>query len=146
MHPSLNNVFYAFQTLVNQLSTNFGIAFKHGGHEDGPCSSCMSYVGLELATMIAFTKNNLLFGERILKKFYKKIKIWHLLRSITLWTMWIERNDKVFNHEQWHESKVKHRIWDELIMYVKAAWERIIKHIKISSFSTMAMLHGFDQT
>jgi hypothetical protein len=63
-----------------------------------------------------------------------------------LWTIWIERNNKVFNYEHWHESKVKHRIWDELIIYAKAAWERVIKHIKISSFSTVAMLQGFDQT
>ena len=63
-----------------------------------------------------------------------------------LWTIWIERNNKVFNHEKWHNSRVKHRIWDELIIYAKAAWERVIKQIKINNFSTMAMLQGFDQT
>lgn len=63
-----------------------------------------------------------------------------------LWTIWIERNNKVFNHEEWHNSRVKHRIWDELIIYAKAAWERVIKQIKINNFSTMAMLQGFDQT
>jgi hypothetical protein len=46
-------------------------------------------------------------------------QIWHLLRGITLWTIWIERNDRVFNQEQWHVSRVKHRIWDELIIYAK---------------------------
>jgi hypothetical protein len=45
------------------------------------------------------------------KKFVKKVKIWHLLRGIALWMIQIERNDKVFNHEQWHD----------LIMYAKAA-------------------------
>ena len=61
-------------------------------------------------------------------------------------TIWIEHNDKVFNHEQLHESKVKHQIWDELIVYAKAAWKHAIKHIKISSFSAKAMLHRCDQT
>ena len=51
------------------------------------------------------------------------IKLWHLLRGITFRTICIERNDKVFNHEQWHESKVKQRIWDELIIYAKVVWK-----------------------
>ena len=41
-----------------------------------------------------------MFGERIPKKFGMMIKIWHLLRGITLWIIWIEGNDKVFNHEE----------------------------------------------
>ena len=36
----------------------------------------------------------------------------------------LDHLDKVFNHEQWHESKVKHRIWDQLIIYAKA-WRRL---------------------
>jgi hypothetical protein len=86
-----------------------------------------------------------MFGERIQKKFCKQIRIWHLLCDITLWTIWIKRNDKVFN-QQWHESKIKHRIWDELIMYAKVAWKWMIKQIKISSFSIVALLQGFDKT
>lgn len=58
---------------------------------------------------------------------------------ITLWTIWIERTDKVFSNTQWHESKVKQRIWDELIIYAKVAWNRVIEQIKISSFSLAAM-------
>jgi hypothetical protein len=81
-----------------------------------------------------------IFGERIQKKYGKMIKIWHVLRGKTLWTIWIERNDKVFNRGQWHESKVKHCIWDELIIYAKAAWDRMIKQIKISILSATG--HG----
>ena len=58
----------------------------------------------------------------------------------------MERNDKVFNQEQWHESKVKARIWDELLMYAHTAWQRVLKLIKISRFSAMAILNGFDRT
>jgi hypothetical protein len=74
------------------------------------------------------------------------VKIWHLPRGITLWIIWIERNIKVFNREQWHEAEVKHKIWDELIIYVKATWKRVLKQIKTSSFSTVAMLQGIDKT
>jgi hypothetical protein len=53
-----------------------------------------------------FNWKQALFGKRIPQKIGKMIKIWYLLRGITLWTAWIERKDKVFNHEQWQESKV----------------------------------------
>ena len=102
--------------------------------------------GIRTRNYDSFNWKQTLFEEKIPKKFTKKIKVWHLLRGMTLWTIWIECNDKVFNHEQWHESKVKHMIWDELITYAKAAWEQVIKHIKISSFSATAMIQGFDQT
>lgn len=49
------------------------------------------------------------FGESIPKKF-AKMKILHLLGGIMLWRIWIERNDKVFNNEQCHGSKMKHLI------------------------------------
>ena len=74
------------------------------------------------------------------------VKNLHLLRDITLWTIWVERNDKVFNREQWYESKVKYMIWEELIMYAPVAWKRVIKQIKISRFSAVATIPGFDKT
>lgn len=49
--------------------------------------------------------------------------------------IWIEQNDRVFNYEQWHESKIKHLIWDNLILYAKVAWDRVVKFVKISPYS-----------
>ena len=40
----------------------------------------------------------------------------------------------------------KHHIQDELIMYAKAAWNWVIKQIKLSSFFAMALLEGFAKT
>ena len=108
--------------------------------------SCMNSVGLELAIMIVLTENKLFLGKGFVRSTVKISKHFHLLRGITLWTIWIECNNKVFNYEHWHESKVTHRIWDELIVYAKATWDRVIKQIKISSSSTVAMLRGFDKT
>ena len=102
--------------------------------------------GVRTSNYDSFDWKQALFGERLPRKYGKKIRIWHLLRGITLWTTWIERNDRVFNNEQWHETKVKHCIWDELIVYAKVAWNWVIKQIKISSFSMVAMLQGFDKT
>jgi hypothetical protein len=73
--------------------------------------------------------------QRIPKKYGKMCKIWHLLTD----------NDKVFNHGQWHESKVKQRIWDKFIIFAKVTWNQVIEQIKISSFSAAAMLQGFDK-
>ena len=56
-----------------------------------------------------------------------KIKIWHLPRALHYGPSRLSATKKVFNHEQWHESKVKHRIWDELIIYAKVTWDRVIK-------------------
>ena len=102
--------------------------------------------GVRTGNYDTFNWKQAMFGERVPKKNDKMIKVWHLLRSVTLWTIWIERNDKVFNQEHWHKSKVKQRIWDELMIYAKVAWTRVLEQIKISSFSAVAMLQGFDKT
>ena len=52
----------------------------------------------------------------------------------------------MFNQAQWHESKIKHYILDELIIYAKSAWKRAMTQIKNSSFYAMAMLQGVDKT
>ena len=142
--PFLNNASSASQTPMNQSNTYFGIAFKLGGHGGGPPTLCTSFVGFELEITIVF-KGNKHFWRNNPKEIMQKANCWHLLRGMTLYIIWIEHNDKVFNHEQWHESKVKCCIWDELIMYAKTAWKRVLKQIKINNFSTKAMLDGFNQ-
>lgn len=86
-----NSVCYAFPTLVSQLNTSFGVAFKLSVLGVGPLSSCMNYVGLRLAIMRLETNPPL--GKRFLRRLLRKSR-----RDIALW---IEHNDKVFNHIQW---------------------------------------------
>ena len=102
--------------------------------------------GVRTGHLDSFNWKQSLFGERIPFKFRKVVKIWHFLRGTTLWTIWVERNDKVFNQEQWHESKMKSRIWDTLLMYAHTVWQRVLKLIKISRFSAVALLQNFDRT
>ena len=56
----------------------------------------------------SFNWKQALFGERIPNKIAKKIMIWHLFRGMTLWTIWVEHNDKVFYQECWHESQINY--------------------------------------
>jgi hypothetical protein len=60
--------------------------------------------------------------------------------------IWIEQNDRVLNHEQWHESKSKHLVWDDLIIYAKVGWERLIKYVMINTYSSKALFTSFDET
>ena len=102
--------------------------------------------GVRTGHLDSFNWKQGIFGERIPFKFRKMTKIWHLLRGTTLWTIWVERNDKVFNQEQWHVSKMKAHIWNTLLMYAHMAWQRVLKLIKISRFSALALLQIFDRT
>jgi hypothetical protein len=122
--------FFASLTEVNRSNTNFEIEFKPEKLDSGLHLSCIKYVGLGLTTTIAFIRNKASLGKRPLRS-CQNIKIWHLLCGITLWTIWIECNDRVSNQKQWHESKVKHLIWDDLIMYAKVAWERVVNLLRL---------------
>ena len=52
----------------------------------------------------------------------------------------------------WHDSKVKYLIWNNLIMYAKVAWERVqVKNATISAFrprlcSKVSTKHGVLKT
>lgn len=46
-----SSVCYALPTLVSQLNTSYGVAFRLGVLGVGPLSSCMNYVGLRLGIM-----------------------------------------------------------------------------------------------
>ena len=71
-HLSLSNSSFAFLTQVSQSSINFGIAFKLGGHGDGPCLSCTNYVGLELVTMIVLIGSMPCLGKGFLRNIIKR--------------------------------------------------------------------------
>ena len=69
--PSPNNVPFASRTQVNQSNTNSGIAL--GGCRDGPCLSCMNFMGVRTCNYDSFNWKQALFEEMIPKKFgFKK--------------------------------------------------------------------------
>jgi hypothetical protein len=85
-------------------------------------------------------------GKGFLRSLPKNSRFGAFSKELLFWTIWIECNDRVFNHEQWHESKVKHIIWDDIDMQAKVARERFIKFVKICVYSTEALLEDLDQT
>ena len=144
--PSPSNVYFAFLTRASQSNTNFGIGIQARQAWRWTTFIMHELCGVRTSNYDSFNWKQALFRERIPKKYGKIIKICHLLRGITLWTIWIKQNDKVFNQTHWHESKIKQQVWDELIIYAKMAWKRVTAQIKISSFSAVAMLQAFDKT
>ena len=103
--------------------------------------------GVRIGKYDIFHWKQAFLGEESPKKLVKNINILHLLRGIIPpWTIWVEWNDKAFNHEQWHQSKMKHLIWDNLIMYAKVAWATVVEFVEVSVYSSKALLQGFDDT
>lgn len=51
----------------------------------------------------------------------------------------------IFNCEQWREIKGKYLMWDDLIMYAKIAWVRVIRLVKISAYSAEALLKALSK-
>ena len=33
---------------------------------------------------------------------------------------------------------IKHLLWDDLVVYVKVAWARVVKYVKVSAYSAEA--------
>ncbi len=53
-----------------------------------------------------------LFNKWLLIKLQKYNSLWTLLRSMTLWSNWIGKNDIVFNGNRWHVFKLKKVMWE----------------------------------
>jgi hypothetical protein len=45
--------------------------------------------------------------------------VWALLCGIALWSIWIKRNDLIFNSLKWHDVKLRRVMWDSLLDYGK---------------------------
>jgi hypothetical protein len=48
--------------------------------------------------------------------------LWSLLCSVTLWRIWIERNDLVFNDIKWHDFKLNSLIREDLLDDGRIMW------------------------
>jgi hypothetical protein len=62
-----------------------------------------------------------LFGDKLKGRLKHSSPIWHLLRGIVIWTIWIKRNDSVFNQKQWPHTRPKSRVWVHLMEYARTA-------------------------
>ena len=48
--------------------------------------------------------------------------------------------------KQCHDSKVKHLIWNDLVLYTTVAWESAVKFAIVSAFLAEGLFQGFDET
>lgn len=83
-HPSLSNVCFAFLTRANQFNIKFGIAFKPWRAWRWATLIMHDLCGVRTSNHDNIYWKQTLLEESILKKFVKKMKIWHILQGITL--------------------------------------------------------------
>lgn len=134
---------YVFGIANTSESVNhkFGIALKHKDHCNVLPSSCTSFLELEHAIMIAFIGIKPSLRNKSIRR-SPSMLIQHLLHGVILWTIWTKRNDRVFNQAQWLESKAKHLIWVDLVMYAMVPWERVVEFVKINAYMAKTLLKG----
>ncbi len=48
-----------------------------------------------------------IFDAKMLRWFYSVGELWSLLRGITFWVVWYEKNNLVFNNERWNGHKLE---------------------------------------
>jgi hypothetical protein len=85
-----------------------------------------------------------LFSARPPRRFSKTLRFWELLRGITIWTIWLARNDKVFNHEDWAQERVEQTIWNSLVDYGRSAWVNTVTRLTKDPTSRGKALEKFD--
>jgi hypothetical protein len=51
--------------------------------------------------------------------------IWVYLRSVILWTLWLARNNTVFNQNLWNWANLEGSIWVGFTDYGRATWHRL---------------------
>jgi hypothetical protein len=70
-------------------------------------------------------------------------ELWSMFRGIIIWTIWIEQIDLVFNNARWDYFNVQGTIWEALINYGKAKWDKC--SINFSLTKGMNYLDRFDK-
>jgi hypothetical protein len=66
-----------------------------------------------------------IFSEKIPRKFDKINGLWMAIRTVILWSLWMERNDAAFNNVKWTHIKLIQRIWLGLVDYGRVEWSRV---------------------
>jgi hypothetical protein len=92
------------------------------------------------------TWEHAIFSTRSLQSFQGIGKFWSLLWGVTLWILWIARNDLVFNNCRWSQVKIEQNIWNGLINYGRGDWVKTVAHITKNPSVIEATLARFDES
>jgi hypothetical protein len=85
-----------------------------------------------------------IFAGPILRRFQSVGRLWSLLRGITLWSMWIARNQCIFNQVRWRPEMVYNLLWSGLLKYGQATLSRTCARIIKDPSATDKALKKFD--
>jgi hypothetical protein len=64
-----------------------------------------------------------IFSDKIPRRFDSIQKIWMAIRGTVVWTLWMERNDAIFNDIKWSPSMLKQKKWFGIVDYGRLDWE-----------------------
>lgn len=73
-----------------------------------------------------------IFSSQIPRKFNHVKRIWLEIRTVVLWSLWLERNDRAFNNITWSMERMRHAIWTGMIDYGRVEWDGIRLKKKLS--------------
>ncbi len=73
-----------------------------------------------------------LFNENLLKKIEQFKNVRWCLRSLMLWTIWIDHNNKIFKLRRPRDHQVRYWVWQGMIDYARIEWRHtlnLISHV-----------------
>jgi hypothetical protein len=84
-----------------------------------------------------------IFSERIPQKFDGVCGMWSTIRTVVLWSLWIEWNDVMFNNVAWSPNKLLHKIWIGLIDYGQVEWLKFQGQAKKCPMNRCTLVKSF---
>jgi hypothetical protein len=99
------------------------------------------------AQLVLFnTKQSVYFAANTPRSFQERSKFWLLMRGVILWSLWIARNDLVFNHVRWFKYKIEQIIWQGFTNYGRGDWVKTLDRITKKPSTAEKALAKFDDT
>ena len=80
-----------------------------------------------LSLMIVPNWQQALFLNEAMEPFQLLELIQMLIKGVTLWTVWILRNNNIFNHKRWQHSQAINLVWQGLMDYTQITWAKCLK-------------------
>lgn len=121
-------------------STHFCFAFKlRECHGSGLPLSCMNYVGLKPTNMMIFIENKPSLKKQSLRSLPKRLGFGTFFVALQFGLSTMIGCSTINNGTN---PRLNTLNWDDLIMFTKVAWKRVISFVKISTYSAKALLKG----
>jgi len=87
-----------------------------------------------------------IFVARVPRRFHGVENIWSFFRGITLWSIWTECNNLIFNIVKWDGCRIQKAIADAGLDYGRVAWRWCVKKISQSPTFEQKNKENFDKS